>query len=401
MRILQLATKVPYPPKDGGAAGIYIFSEVFAKLEHAVTLLAVNPPKHFISEETISKAPASIQIKAIPVNTNPVWHGALVNLLFQSYPYQIVRFINKDFETKLIELLRDQKPEIVQLEGIYMCPYIPVIRKYSNARIVLRAHNVEHILWKDIAVNEKNALKRIYLKIQADRLKKYELEQLSKVDGITTVTDYDLSVLASYCKPSQIKVIPFGLYPLPSEEAIPVNLNAIAFIGALDWMPNQEAIIWFLKEAWPKIFKKFPNLRFHLAGRNAPAHLISLAKQQEGVVFHGEVPDSKEFLSQFSIIIAPLFSGSGIRVKIIEAMQHGKVVIASAKAADGIPAIPGKHLIIADNADEFLTALTNLTEHPETISQISADATAFIQEKFNILAIGSDVIDFYKELIHG
>jgi Glycosyltransferase len=400
MRILQLATKVPYPPKDGGAAGIYIFSEVFSKLGHAVTLLAVNPPKHFISDETISEVPAAIQIKAIPVNTNPVWPKALVNLLFQSYPYQIVRFINKDYKAKLIELLCSQKPEIVQIEGIYMCPYIPVIRKHSDAKIVLRAHNVEYILWNDIAANEKNMLKRIYLKIQAKRLKKYELEQLSKVNGITTVTNYDLGVLAPYTKLTNIKVVPFGLYPLPYEEPSNVNLNAIAFIGALDWMPNQEAIVWFLNEAWPKIFKRFPDLRFHLAGRNAPNHLVSLAKQQEGVVFHGEVPDSKVFLSQFSLVIVPLFSGSGIRVKIIEAMQHGKVVIASTKAADGIPAIPGKHLIIADSAEEFLTAIANFMEHPETIAQISSDAKAFIQENFNILAIGSELIDFYKELIH-
>ena len=81
-----------------------------------------------------------------------------------------------------------------------MCPYIPVIRKYSDAKIVLRAHNVEHILWNDIAVNEKNTLKRIYLKIQANRLKKYELEQLANVEGITTVTDYDLGVLAPLCQ---------------------------------------------------------------------------------------------------------------------------------------------------------------------------------------------------------
>ena len=78
----------------------------------------------------------------------------------------------------------------------------------------------------------------------------------------------------------------------------------------------------------------------------------------------------------------------------------GKVVIASTKAADGIPAIPGKHLIIADSAEEFLTAIANFMEHPETIAQISSDAKAFIQENFNILAIGSELIDFYKELIH-
>jgi glycosyltransferase involved in cell wall biosynthesis len=401
MKILQLSTKVPYPPKDGGAAGVYVFSEILHKSGHSVTILAVNPPKHFIPKDLLSEVPATLQIDTVQINTNPIWNKALFNLAFQTIPYQIERFIDKKFEARLIELLLSKRPDIVQVEGLYLCPYIPVIKKHSDARIVLRSHNIEHILWQEISASEKNLLKRTYLKIQSQRIKTYEIEQFSKVDGITTVTENDRTLIKACCSNPHIKVIPFGLYPLETLANKEPNTNAIAFIGALDWIPNQEAILWFVNKVWPKIHQKFPVLTFHLAGRNAPSHFVTSVNQRKGVVFHGEVPDSKKFLSQFSIIIVPLFTGSGMRVKIIEAMQQGLAVISSAKAAEGIPAIPGKHLLLADSPDDFLSAITSILEDPTLLAKLSVSAMDFVREKFNILAIGSELINFYKEISNG
>lgn len=398
MRILQLSTKVPYPPKDGGAAGVYVFSEVLQKLGHSVAVLAVNPPKHYIPPSVLAEMPIAISIYPVQVDTKPMWYRALYNLSFKTLPYQVERFINKSFEAKLVELLDTFSPDIVQIEGIYLCPYIPVIRKRSKARIVLRAHNVEHVLWHELATNEKHLAKKLYLNIQAKRIKTYETVQLSLVDGITTVTDNDKAILLNYASTTTIKVIPFGLLPAEKQADRKYPVTSVAFIGALDWLPNQEALQWFLTEVWTKVRLSHPYLTFHIAGRNVSSTLETLIKQQDQVIFHGEVPDSKAFLDQFSVLLVPLFSGSGIRVKIIEAMQQGLAVIASSKAAEGMPVADGEHLLLADTPEDFITGISKITESHDLLTKLSVNSMAFVKKKFDILAIGKELVEFYNTL---
>jgi polysaccharide biosynthesis protein PslH len=398
MRILQLCTKVPYPPMDGGAAGIYTFSKAFAHLGHQVDVLAVNPPKHFISEQAFKNISETIEIHTVEINTSPQWMSALKNILFTRLPYFVERFVNEAYENKLISLIQINKPDIIQIEGVYMCPYINTIRKYSTAKIVLREHNVEYMLWQNVARNEGNILKKAYLKIQAARLKKFELNQLNKVDGVTTVTGYDMSILKDKFPTLKAEVIPFGIEIAKSHSENTPNLNAILFFGALDWIPNQEAISWFVKNVWPCIRKELPDMQLHIAGRNAPLPLANWLNTQPGILFHGEISDAKLFTKQYTITIVPLFSGSGIRVKIIEAMEQGKIVIASAKAISGIPAVDGEHLFVAESAIDYLNHIKNLISNPNCIEIISENAMKFIQERFNILAITSQLMNFYQDI---
>jgi glycosyltransferase involved in cell wall biosynthesis len=398
MRILQLCTKVPYPPLDGGAAGVYYFSDAFSSLGHQVEILAVNPPKHFIDEQAYKDLPPTLHIHSVATDTSPHWYDALNNFLFTKFPYFVERFINEKFTKELIEIIELNHPDIVQIEGIYLCPYIPVIRKHTTANIVLRAHNVEHTLWSDIANSQKNILKKAYLKIQASRLKKYEIMQLTKVDGVTTVTENDLQVLKRNVPSATAIVVPFGITLPANISNIKPNLKALYFLGALDWIPNQEALDWFVKIVWPGILEVFPDFEFHIAGRNAPQCFVNLLKNKRRVVFHGEVPEASVFIQPYTINVVPLFSGSGIRVKIIESMAYGKVVIGSSKAVSGIPAVTGQHLLLAETAEDYLNHIKNLISKPGLIKEISDNAQAFVRERFNILAITSDLVTFYRKI---
>lgn len=399
MRILQLSTKVPYPPKDGGAAGVYVFSEVLQKLGHAVSILAINPPKHFIDPSSLAEMPAAIDIYPVSIDTTPKWYWALNNLLFKSLPYQVERFFHKEVEAKLIELLENFKPEVIQLEGIYLCLYIPIIRKYSKAKIILRAHNVEHALWQEITASEKNPLKKFYLRLQTKRIKSFEIAQLFAVDGITTVTENDKDILQTYKSATPIRVLPFGVSTIENPiSPIKQSITDIAFIGALDWMPNLEALQWFINDVWPGILKAYPLLKFHIAGRNASPSFATYITQKKNVVFHGEVPDSSAFLSQYSILVVPLLSGSGIRVKIIEAMRQGLAIIASPKAAEGIPVIHGKNILLAEHPEDFITSIGMIIENHELLAKLSTNAKILVNEKFNILAVGKELVEFYNNI---
>jgi glycosyltransferase involved in cell wall biosynthesis len=398
MRILQLCTKVPYPPKDGGAAGVYFFSKAFSDLHCEIDILAVNPPKHHISESFFSEVPSSIHIHPVPFNTRPRADKALRNLFFSKMPYFVERFINPDYLKSLLGLLNTNQYDVIQIEGVYLCPYLDEIRKHTKAKVVLRAHNIEYALWQDIAVNEKIIFKRVYLRLQAKRLKKFEIARFSEVDGVTSVTPADCQVITSCCKNIKAMVAPFGIEPVQCPAPEEFNPHALFFLGALDWLPNIEAIQWFVLQIWPEIHRIYPEMRFHVAGRNPSPSLALMLSQRKGVEFYGEVANARSFMQPYSIMVVPLFSGSGIRVKIIEAMQLGKIVIASAKAVDGIPAVDGEHLFIAESLSDYASCIRKLISTPQLAATVSENASKFVNEQFNVRDIAANVLRFYDQI---
>lgn len=145
MRILQVTNKVPYPPNDGGAIACMNLTRGFSLLGHKVIVLAMNTGKHHITVDEIPEAIKDLaDFKLVDVPAPISQFSALINLLFSSQPYNAVRFISESFKSELIALLKQEHFDIIQLEGLYVCPYIPVIREHSNAKIVYRAHNIEH-----------------------------------------------------------------------------------------------------------------------------------------------------------------------------------------------------------------------------------------------------------------
>ena len=143
MRILQLTNKPPYPDIDGGAIAVLNMTKGLAGLGHEITVLAMNTLKHQIDPNEIPphiKKLADFHFIEVPARISAP--AALLNLIFSEKPYNAVRFISENYKNALSELLQEKKFDLVQLEGLYVCPYIPLIRKYSDALIVYRAHNV-------------------------------------------------------------------------------------------------------------------------------------------------------------------------------------------------------------------------------------------------------------------
>jgi glycosyltransferase involved in cell wall biosynthesis len=165
----------------------------------------------------------------------------------------------------------------------------------------------------------------------------------------------------------------------------------------MNWIPNEEGIRWFLDNCWPLIHQKFPDLKFYLAGRLMPEWLAQI--KLPNVVVMGEVPDAIAFMQSKAIMVVPLFSGSGIRVKIVEGMALGKVIIASDIGAEGIEYKPGEHLLIAKTPDEFLMAIEKCVENRAECDRLGHNARKLIEEKHNMPRIISKLEGFYKEIL--
>ena len=398
MKILQLCNKFPYPPKDGGAIAIFNLTKGFQYNGHHVKILAINTKKHYINPDIVYDALKDIaEFDFIYLNTdvNPV--KVFINLFFSGLPYNVERFISKKFNKKIVELLNEEDFDIVQLEGLYLIPYVKTIRQNSDAKISLRSHNIEHEIWKRIAHNKRNILTKKYLQILANRIKKFEINSLNVYDLLVPITQRDANILNNLGNNKPYQVCPSGMdIEKISEGNKNVNYHSLFFIGSLDWIPNQEGLLWFTENVWPKISIKNPKIEFFIAGRNAPKKLIQKLLNFKNIVFLGEVDDAFEYMMSKSIMVVPLFSGSGMRVKIIEGMALGKVIVTTSLGAEGIDVKHKKDILIADSADDFEKEIEILLENKSFFTKIGENAKTFIVKNMDNKKISAELTEFYK-----
>jgi len=364
---------------------------------HQLKVLAVNSFKYKVNPNEI---PASYQkqtgIEFVKLNLRLKPIPAFMNWVL-GRSYHVQRFISGSFREKLVEILLNDQFDIVQMETVFMAPYVDLIREHSRAKIVFRAHNIEHLIWQRMHKQEKNMLKKAYLSSLYKSLKKYEIHVLDQFDGIMPISEEDAGFFRqNSAKP--VQTIPFGIDIQKTDSFKEVKLERNLFhIGAMNWMPNLEGIKWFLDEVWPRLQRKIPEAKLTLAGREMPDWLLKL--KGKNLVVYGEVADAKAFIQSGEISIAPLLSGSGIRIKILESMSMAKPVVSTSVGAEGIEYQQGKNILIADNADEFVNAIQFLYEHPVQAVNIGQNAQQLIAERYNPQVIIRKLTAFYQKIL--
>lgn len=399
MKILQICSKIPFPPKDGGSIAMNILTHGLINAGNQVHVLAVNTPKHFIDDNDIDEAyRKKTNYHSVFIDTTVKPLDAILNL-FSSESYNIIRFKSKAFETVLIEQLQKEKYDLIHLETLWVTPYVDIIRKHSKAKIVLRSQNVEFMIWERLAEDAGSPLKKMYLKLLAKRLKKYELTLLNKYDAIATITELDSVVFKKMGCTIPIYHVPFGidLEKYKMDTSI-TEKPSVFHIGAMDWRPNADGINWFLKSVWPNVVDKHPSVKLYLAGRNMPEWMMQL--KMTNVVVEGEVPDSHKFINSKSIMIVPLTSGGGMRVKIIEGMAFGKTIISTAVGAEGIDYENGKNLLIANSEKEFAEAIEKCLNDSNFSDTVGKNARILAETKYDNQLICNKLSDFYKSLLN-
>ena len=393
MKVLQLCNKPPYPPVDGGTMAMNSITQGLLSKGCEVKVLTVETDKHpanrqrmddnYLRQTRFESVYVDLGVKPLPAMT----------AMLCGESYHVKRYISNDFDAKLRTILDEEEFDVVHVESIFLTPFVPLIRKHSKAKIILRAHNVEHLIWKRVAQSCSNPLKKWYLKHLSLTLRAYELEHLGDYDGIVCITRNDADCFKQNGCRKPIEVIPFGV-KIPETTACPEppEPNSLFHIGAMDWLPNQESIQWLLDEVWPVVHREVPQARLYLAGRKMPE--CWMEARIDGVTVVGEVADAMYFIASKQINVVPLLSGSGIRVKIIEAMSAGKTVVTTRVGARGIDARDGEHLLLADTADDFVRQIRRCIEEPEYCQQIGRNAYQLIADTYNIETLTQQLIEF-------
>lgn len=397
MRILQLSNKPPYPPNDGSSIAMCNMSFGFIANGVDLTLLTINTKKHFKPDSEVDENfKKQSNYRSVYRDTDVTAAGALLNL-FSSESYMVSRFYFKEFEEKLIALLKEKEFDVVHLESIFMGNYIPVIRKYSKAKISIRTHNAEHLIWQRMIENERSLLKKAYLSLQNKRLKKFEFETLQSADAIVPITKVDEDYFRKWGIQKQYCTSPTGLvfenYPVDNNNELPLS---VFHFGSMDWMPNEEAVLWFVENVWDKILQKVPQAKFYILGRGMSQKMSSLVKQN--VVVVGKTDTAQKVYHNYSVMIIPILSGSGMRIKMIEGMAYAKPIVSTTIGAEGIAITSGKNCLLADSPEDFAKAVVEILLSRERKESLSKEARAFAEEFYNNTSLVRKLTEFYKTL---
>lgn len=398
MKILVLYNRVPFPLNDGGNIAVMALLKGLKEAGNQVHLLTMNTTRHYVAEDELSDQLSFLdKYDTIEINNDITLSGAVTSL-FRRNSYHLSRFVNGHFRKKLVEILNKNQFDIIQMEGLFVTPYIPDIESNTSAPIVYRQHNIEYKIWKKNTEQANHPLKKWYLKILTHQLKKYELSFLRKIKYILPISYSDLKENMELGAKAEQLWIPFGIddkvfQKLASPAPIP---RKVYHIGAMDWLANQEGVKWFLKKVWPLILEKVPDASFHFAGRNMPDSFQELAKKYQNTYCTGEVKDAAAFEADKDILIVPVHSASGIRIKTLKALAHFKTVVSTSIGAQGLEAQPGKHFLIADEPNDFAQAVITLMKYPQEYQKLRNEGYHWVQCDYNNNKIIRKLTSFYE-----
>lgn len=366
---------------------------------HELKLLCVATEKHPFTPEKISEDfKKQTGIESVFIDTSIKRKDAFLNL-FSENSYIITRFYSIEFENRLINLLGENKFDVVQLESLFIAPYIDVIRKYHKGKIVLRTHNVESELWKRRTAAEKNPLYKTWFKNLARKLFRFEKEILHKVDALVPITNEDAVFFSQMLEGKNIPthVFPFSMKAREINSRIVSEPKTVFHIGSMDWAPNAEGVKWLVKEVWPLVFAKIHDAKLHLAGKG-------LKKDDENysgtnIILHGEVPGAFDFMNKYSVMAIPLLSGGGMRVKLVEGMFMKKAIVSTTIGAEGTGAKNEENILLADSAEKFAESICRLLTDESLSKKLGDNAKTFALSDFEIVSASKKLSDFYAGLL--
>lgn len=332
-------------------------------------------------------------VKHYPIRTNVTLVGAAVSLLKQE-SYNLKRFKDQAILQKLQKELKNATFDFVIFESLFAAVYARELRPYSKAKFIYRAHNIEHQIWKDLAVHTKFILKKWYLQQLAYSLKWAERsiwsEDQGGLDLILAISDTDLGIIEGQTL-TACRYLPSSISkPLQSSTKAPFHL---CFLGAFNWIPNVEAIDWFLARVFEPLKAVYPQIVFHIAGKGSEDFKHW---QRPGVQIHGFVPDAKQFIAEHGVFIGCLQSGSGVKMKILEAMSVGAPIVFSTKSADGLPGFPQE--LRLDHAETFFAEISNLLDNQVALEQRAQFARCYFEQYFEASQVQKQLVQILEEL---
>jgi glycosyltransferase involved in cell wall biosynthesis len=371
-------------------------TQSLARAGAQVDVASLNQAKFPVEPDAAAQALAPARLDTVPINTSS-FLGAAMRKRRLRVPMLVARFYSKRFERLLRDRLRAGRYDLVHIEGQFLLPYVPAIRQETRAPIALRVQNVEFRIWERLAAQasgiEAQALHHI-----ARTLGAWETAHLDDCDALVPIAAEDERDFRALGATRPSLVLPCGVdthEPVPAAE---IDRHRVYFIGSMLYRPNQEAVRWLADEVWPRVIALEPRARLTVAGSGFPTalreHLV-----QRAIDVAADVPDVRAFSAPFRAMLAPLFSGSGMRIKVLEAMALGKPVIATPLGAGGIEVTSGENILLAGDPIELAQHVVRCMNDDALAQRIGNAARALVVERYDADVLARQLLAFYDELL--
>jgi len=301
--------------------------------------------------------------------------------LFSREPYNITKYCRSEVRRRLQALLKEETYDVILCDFMIAAGVIPWDWPTHK---VLFTHNVEATIWRRHYEVATNPVWKAASWWEWQRMEAAERKYLHLADKVLTVSETDRDAFASFVDADKLAVIPTGVdvnyfQPLPTEE----KANSLVFTGSMDWLPNEDAILYFVDAILPLIKRECSDVSLEVVGRNPSLKLLALTKREQSVRLTGWVDDIRPFVARAAVCIVPLRIGGGTRLKIFEAMAMSKAVVSTSVGAEGLPVQSGENILVTETPRDFAQAVLSLLRDPNQRQRLGASARALVQERYS------------------
>jgi polysaccharide biosynthesis protein PslH len=395
LRVLFITEFLPWPLDTGGRIRAYHILRQVAQ-RHEVTLVTQKPPGGSEGEEQI-RALVS-QLYSVPLKPRSFLRKILTAAAFlaSSRPHIAVYSHYRKALARLISRLTSGESfDIAHLDHLDAAVYLQNCS--PNAAVFLDEHNYETSLLQSTRDKTSKALLRWYLNSQLRKLACFERQTLRAVDAVSVVSARDAHMVVAAAPYTDQAVIPNGVdvafFDIPRQP----RPYRVVSVCSLDWLPNVEGLLWFLDEVWPSVVEARPDATFHMAGRNPQRAL--LRRVSRGVSVAGSVADIRKHVQDATAFVIPLLAGGGTRLRVLEAMAMRIPIVSTSVGVEGIECTHGRHVLIADTAEDFVHQLIALLDRGELGESLAMEGRQLVERHYSWQAIGDRLDAFYRRIV--
>jgi glycosyltransferase involved in cell wall biosynthesis len=398
MRVLFVSQLLPYPLDSGSKVRNYYLLRHLSQ-RHQVTLVSfVRTTQEADLADKLR--PLCEVVHTVPLRrSRPRDVSFLIRSFLRSRPFLVERDWSPAL-ARLVQRLHQEHPfDIVQVSPLTMAPYALAL---PGVRRVVDCHDVISTLTSRAEPALPRCLRPL-ARIEAQRLSSYEPQTLRRMDCTLVVSEPDRSTLERLgVPPERLAVVPIGVdTDLPLVRGEQGGSPAILHLGGLNYPPNLEGLRWFLSQILPCILAQLPDCRLYVVGRDPPRDVMEVGARDRRVSVVGRAPDVEPYLAGASLLAVPLLSGSGMRVKILEAFARGVPVVSTTLGYEGIEAVPGEHLLVADDPGDFADAVVRLAGDELLARRLTKNARRLAEEKYGWRCVGQALDGVYDDLSSG
>lgn len=379
MKVLWISPKLPYPPESGDKLRQFnLIRQLSSRVDISLVAFTLTTEEQ-AQAEYMKQYCGRIRTFYSP---NPSSLKRIQSISTTRNPYYVSRYQDPDVDNYIRDEMVTFRPDLVQIEHTYVAEYLRKIPPELQRPSVLTKHNIDaHLSFQNYRFAD-GLVKKVFWWLEWKKMSRYEPFVDNLFSALVVMSDVDKKEILKRKKPPlSVHVVENGVDTLKLQPLAPVNDPVVLFIGALDYLPNQDAAHFLSQEIFPLIKKSFKNFRILLVGRKPSPAILGLAS--EAVEVWGDVPEVEPFYRRASIAVVPLRAGSGSRLKILEAMALGRPVVSTTKGAEGLEIEPGHDYLEANDPETFAASIRMLLTQPSLYQRISMNARKTVEEKYD------------------